>query len=51
MRNVKLERAIIKIDNDIVAMNIAKKYLSNLDEIIEVRDTLNNKRQILANEL
>jgi len=51
MRNVKLERAIIKIDNDIAAMNVAKKYLSNLDEIIEVRDTLNNKRQVLANEL
>lgn len=51
MRNVKLERAIIKIDNDIAAMNIAKKYLSNLEEINEVRDTLNNKRQILANEL
>ena len=51
MRNVKLERAIIKIDNDIAAMNIAKRYLSNLDEINEVRDSLNNKRQILANEL
>lgn len=51
MRNVKLERAIIKIDNDIAAMNIAKRYLTNLDEINEVRDTLNNKRQILANEL
>ena len=51
MRNVKLERAIIKIDNDIAAMNIAKRYLSNLEEIDEVRDTLNNKRQILANEL
>lgn len=51
MRNVKLERAIIKIDNDIAAMNIAKKYLSNLEEINDVRDTLNNKRQILANEL
>ena len=51
MRNVKLERAIIKIDNDIAAMNIARKYLSNLEEINEVRDSLNNKRQILANEL
>ena len=51
MRNVKLERAIIKIDNDIAALNIAKRYLSNLEEINEVRDTLNNKRQVLANEL
>ena len=51
MRNVKLERAIIKIDNDIAALSIAKRYLSNLEEINEVRDTLNNKRQILANEL
>ena len=51
MKNVKLERAIIKIDNDIAALNIAKRYLSNLEEINEVRDTLNNKRQVLANEL
>ena len=51
MRNVKLERTIIKIDNDIAALNTAKRYLSNLEEIDEARDTLNNKRQILANEL
>ena len=51
MRNAKLERAIIKIDNEIAAMNIAKKYLSNLEEINVVRDTLNKKRQILADEL
>ena len=51
MRNAKLERAIIKIDNEISAMNIAKKYLSNLEEINTVRDTLNNKRQLLADEL
>ena len=51
MRNAKLERAIIRIDNDIAAMNIAKKYLSNLEEINTVRDTLNNKRQLLADEL
>jgi len=51
MRNAKLERAIIRIDNDIAALNIAKKYLSNLDEINAIRDTLNNKRQLLADEL
>jgi uncharacterized protein HemY len=51
MRNEKLERAIIRIDNDIAAMNIAKKYLSNLDEINEVKETLNKKRQLLANEI
>ncbi|MBC8062801.1 MAG: hypothetical protein H7Y18_19390 [Clostridiaceae bacterium] len=51
MRNVKLERTIIKIDTDIAAMNIAKRYLTNLEEINEVRDSLNNKRQVLANEL
>ena len=51
MRNAKLERAIVKIDNEISAMNIAKKYLSNLDEINVVADTLNKKRQILADEL
>jgi DNA replication protein DnaD len=51
MRNAKLERAIIKIDNEIAAMNIAKKYLSNVEEINVVRDTLNKKRQLLADEL
>lgn len=51
MRNVKLERLITKIDNEIAAMNIAKKYLSNINEINSVRDELNNKRQLLANEL
>jgi len=51
MRNAKLERAIVKIDNEIAAMNIAKKYLSNSKEINEVQQTLNNKRQLLADEL
>lgn len=51
MRNEKLERSIIKLDTDIAALNIAKKYLSNEQEINEVRDTLNNKRQLLANEI
>lgn len=51
MRNEKLERAIVKIDNEIAAMNIAKKYLTNVEEINEVKETLNNKRQLLANEI
>ena len=51
MRNAKLERAIIKIDNEIAAMNIAKKYLTNSLEINEVQNTLNNKRQLIADEL
>lgn len=51
MRNAKLERAIIKIDNEIAAMNIAKKYLTNTQEINEVQNTLNNKRQLIADEL
>lgn len=51
MRNEKLERSIIKLDTDIAALNIAKKYLSNKEEIDEVRDNLNNQRQLLANEI
>lgn len=51
MRNEKLERSIIKLDTDIAALNIAKKYLSNKEEIDEVRDDLNNQRQLLANEI
>lgn len=51
MRNEKLEKLIKKMDRDIAAMNIAKKYLSNVNEINDVRDDLNNKRQLLADEL
>lgn len=51
MRNLKLEKAIVKLDNDIAALNTAKKYLSNKEEIEEVRDELNQKRQLMANEL
>ncbi|GFP74100.1 hypothetical protein [Clostridium fungisolvens] len=51
MRNEKLEKSINRIDNDIVAINVAKKYLSNTAEINEVIATLNNKRQLLANEI
>ncbi|MFT8315476.1 MAG: hypothetical protein ABF633_14685 [Clostridium sp.] len=51
MRNEKLEKTIVKMNNDIAAINIAKKYLSNVEEINEVRDSLNNKKQLLSNEL
>lgn len=51
MRNEQLEKSIVKMDTDIAALNIAKKYLSNVEEINTVRDTLNNKRQLLANEI
>lgn len=51
MRNEILERSIKKLDRDIAAMNIAKKYLSNLEEINTVRDDLNSKRQLLADQL
>ncbi|URZ05161.1 hypothetical protein [Clostridium felsineum] len=51
MRNENLERSIIKLSNDIAAINIAKKYLSNVDEINQVRDSLNNKKQLLSNKL
>ncbi|MBL4930304.1 hypothetical protein [Clostridium paridis] len=51
MKNEKLERAINRIDSDIAAMNTAKKYLSNVEEIHQVVETLNTKRQLLANEI
>ena len=51
MRNERLEKQINRLDNDIDAMGIAKKYLSNVDEINEVINELNEKRVLLANEL
>jgi hypothetical protein len=51
MRNENLERTISKIDNEIAAMNIAKKYLSNTEEINQVKETLNNKKQLLADKI
>ncbi|MHC1682873.1 MAG: hypothetical protein AB6733_07990 [Clostridiaceae bacterium] len=51
MRNEQLERSINKLDRDIAALNLAKKYLSNKEEIIEVVDSLNNKRQLMADEI
>lgn len=51
MRNAKLEKAIKKIDKEIVALKTVSKYLSNKNEINEVKDTLNKKRQGLADAL
>ncbi len=39
------------MDREIESLKIASKYLSNIDEINEVRNTLNKKRQELADEL
>lgn len=51
MRNIKLEKAIKKLDREIEALKLAKKYLSNKDEIEEIREVLNGERQVLADEL
>lgn len=51
MRNIKLEKAIKKLDKEIEALKLAKKYLSNKDEIEEIREVLNGERQVLADEL
>ncbi len=47
MRNQQLEKKIIKIDKDIEGLNIAKKYLSNVDEIEDVKVELNRERQLM----
>lgn len=51
MRFLGVEKSIIKLDKDIAALKIAKKYLSNGDEIEKVQKELNLKRQELVNEL
>ncbi|MDP4177144.1 MAG: hypothetical protein Q8900_02235 [Bacillota bacterium] len=51
MRNESLEKSVTKLNNDIAALTIAKKYLSNVDEINSVKESLNNKKQLLSNEL
>ena len=51
MKNESLEKTVIKIDNEIAAMNIAKKYLTNIEEIDQVIKALNNKRQLIANNI
>ena len=47
MRNQQLEKKIIKIDKDIEGLNIAKKYLSNVDEIEDIKVDLNRERQLM----
>ena len=51
MKSSAIEKRIVKIDNEIAAMNIAKKYLSNHDEIKSVVLELNRERQLLVNDL
>ncbi|AUM87735.1 hypothetical protein RSJ21_08980 [Clostridium botulinum] len=51
MRYAKVEKLIKKLDREIESLKIASKYLSNIDEINKVRNTLNKKRQELADEL
>ena len=51
MRHLKLEKSISKLDRDIEALTLAKKYLSNADEIASIKTTLNHERQQLFVEL
>lgn len=51
MRNIGLEKSIHKIDNDIAALGVASKYLSNKEEINDVKNELNKERQLKVNEL
>lgn len=51
MRHLKLEKNILKIDRDIEALTLAKKYLSNADEIETIKTDLNKERQLLVVEL
>lgn len=51
MKSSALERRIVKIDQEISAMSIARKYLSNHQEIEEVVLELNRERQLLVNDL
>ncbi|MBD7911584.1 MULTISPECIES: hypothetical protein [Clostridium] len=51
MRHLQLEKQVKKMDKEIEALKISKKYLSNHAEIDEVREFLNRERQALADEL
>lgn len=51
MRYAQLEKSVKKMDKDIEALKIAARYLSNVDEINSVRESLNTKRQDMANDL
>ena len=51
MKSSAIEKRIVKIDHVIAAMNVAKKYLSNHEEIQNVILELNRERQLLVNDL
>lgn len=51
MRYYDLEKKVAKLDRDLEALKLSKKHLSNIDEINEVMDYLNQERQVLADEL
>ena len=51
MKSSAIEKRIVKIDQAVQAMNIAKKYLTNHDEIKAVVLELNRERQLLVNDL
>lgn len=51
MRYYDLEKKVARLDRDIEALRLAKKHLSNKDEINEVMDYLNQERQVFADEL
>ncbi|MDO5518101.1 MAG: hypothetical protein Q4F66_11135 [Clostridium sp.] len=51
MKSENLEKTINKLDKDIEALGRVKNYLSNIDEINEIIDVLNQERQVYANEL
>ena len=48
MRYQKLEKDINRIDKDIQGLTLAKKYLSNTDEIETIKTQLNKERQKLV---
>ncbi|MGL4335760.1 MAG: hypothetical protein ACRCST_02620 [Turicibacter sp.] len=51
MKSSNVEKRIVKLDQEIAAMNIAKKHLKNIDEINAVIVELNRDRQLLVNDL
>ncbi|WP_297437227.1 hypothetical protein [uncultured Clostridium sp.] len=51
MRYYDLEKKVARLDRDIEALKLSKKHLSNVEEINEVMDYLNQERQVNADEL
>ena len=51
MKLEKLEKKINTLEKDIEALRRVKNYLSNIDEINEIMEVLNDERQVYANEL